>query len=207
MIKKGLALQSSSLREDELELEVPPDLVAGRLGGAHSLQRISGRAPSPRGSSGSLGREAAGLGLPAPSRPGVFAVSVCVPGCAGRCAWPPVASYVFAPAARCASRFALLLRGSFGTGRSRRLWTGGSWGQVEHGTELFRKGVGISARPFSAHRLRERSFQRIESEVPNLCRAASATYLHHQHLQHSRIRLTRSLCCKKTRSKTPSRRY
>ena len=40
MIKKGLALQSSSLREDELELQVPPDLVAGRLGGAHSLQRI-----------------------------------------------------------------------------------------------------------------------------------------------------------------------
>ena len=44
MIKKGLALEAAGLREDELELEVPPYLVAGRLGGAHSLQRISGRA-------------------------------------------------------------------------------------------------------------------------------------------------------------------
>ena len=44
MIKKGLALEAAGLREDELELEVPSDLVAGRLGGAHSLQRISGRA-------------------------------------------------------------------------------------------------------------------------------------------------------------------
>ena len=71
MIKKGLALQSSRLREDELELEVPPDLVAGRLGGAHSLQRISGRALSPRGSSGSLWEEPLLVwGCPAASRPG-----------------------------------------------------------------------------------------------------------------------------------------
>ena len=44
MVEERLALQAAGLREDELELEVPSDLVAGRLGGAHSLQRISGRA-------------------------------------------------------------------------------------------------------------------------------------------------------------------
>ena len=104
MIKKGLALQSSSLREDELELEVPPDLVAGRLGGAHSLQRISGRALESGLEWISVGEPLLVLGLPG----GVpvwrfFAASVCVRAVAGRCVWPPVASYVFAPAARCAS--------------------------------------------------------------------------------------------------------
>ena len=48
MIKKGLALEAAGLREDELELEVPPYFIAGRLGGAHSLQRIAGRALASR---------------------------------------------------------------------------------------------------------------------------------------------------------------
>ena len=70
MIKKGLALQSSSLREDELELEVPPDLVAGRLGGAHSLQRISGRALASRLEWISVGESLCWFwGRAAPSRP------------------------------------------------------------------------------------------------------------------------------------------
>ena len=96
MIKKGLALQSSSLREDELELEVPPDLVAGRLGGAHAgLERITGRALASRLEWISVGESLCWFwGWAAPSRPGVFAVSGCVPGCAGRCAWPPAASYL-----------------------------------------------------------------------------------------------------------------
>ena len=68
MIKKGLALQSSSLREDELELEVPPDLVARRLGGAHPLQRISGRALASRLEWISVGESLCcfGAGLPRP---------------------------------------------------------------------------------------------------------------------------------------------
>ena len=104
MIKKGLALQSSSLREDELELEVPPDLVAGRLGGAHSLQRISGRALASRLEWISGPRGCCVLGLPG----GVpvwrfFAASVCVRAVAGRCVWPPVASYLAPAAPRCPS--------------------------------------------------------------------------------------------------------
>ena len=82
MIEKGLAFQSSRLREDELELEVPSNFIAGRLGGAHSLQRISGREPSPASRlDGSLWeRASAGLGLPGGRVPvpGVFAVSGCV---------------------------------------------------------------------------------------------------------------------------------
>ena len=55
MIKKGLALEAARLGQNELELEVPPDLVAGRLGGAHAgLELITGGALSPRGSNGSL---------------------------------------------------------------------------------------------------------------------------------------------------------
>ena len=77
MIKKGLALEAPGLREDELELEVPPDLVAGRLGGAHSLQRISGRALASRLEWISGPRGCCVLGLPGgASRPGFFAVSV-----------------------------------------------------------------------------------------------------------------------------------
>ena len=104
MIKKGLALEAAGLREDELELEVPSYFITGRLGGAHSLQRISGRALASRLEWISVGEPLLVLGLPG----GVpvwrfFAASVCVRAVAGRCVWPPVASYVFAPAARCAS--------------------------------------------------------------------------------------------------------
>ena len=78
MIKKGLALEAARLGQNELELEVPPDLVAGRLGGAHAgLELITGGALSPRGSSGSLWERASagfGAGLPRP-------------GLAFRCVW------------------------------------------------------------------------------------------------------------------------
>ena len=68
MIKKRLALEAARLREDELELEVPPDLVAGRLGGAHSLQRISGSALASRLEWISVGESLCwfGAGLPRP---------------------------------------------------------------------------------------------------------------------------------------------
>ena len=105
MIKKGLALEAAGLREDELELEVPPDLVAGRLGGAHSLELISGRALASRLGWISVGEASAGFGA-ARRRPGLafsLRLSSVRSGCAGRCAWPPVASYVSAPAARAAS--------------------------------------------------------------------------------------------------------
>ena len=80
MIKKGLALEAAGLREDELERQVPPYFVPGRLGGAHSLQRISGRALACLAARMDLcGREPLlFLGWAAPSRPGVFAVSGCV---------------------------------------------------------------------------------------------------------------------------------
>ena len=66
MVEKGLALQASSLREDELELQVPTDLVAVTTGtGAHGRpSRFLGE-PSPRGSMDLCGREPLlFLGLP-----------------------------------------------------------------------------------------------------------------------------------------------
>ena len=105
MIKKRLALQSSSLREDELELEVPPNssrddwaapiLSNGSLGEplASRLEWISGE------------EAAAVLGLPGgASRPDFSAVSVCVrvvslaAGGASGLPWPRI----WAPAARAA---------------------------------------------------------------------------------------------------------
>ena len=72
MIKKGLALEAAGLREDELELEVPPDLVAGRLGGAHpGLELITGPAPASRLEWISVGESLCWFwGWAAPSRPG-----------------------------------------------------------------------------------------------------------------------------------------
>ena len=107
MIKKGLALQSSSLREDELELEVPPDFVAGRLGGAHALQRISGRALASRLEWISGPRGCCVLGLPGGVPPDV---SLCLSafgpspsGCAGS-VWAPGPSYLAPlPLPRCPS--------------------------------------------------------------------------------------------------------
>ena len=106
MIKKGLALEAAGLREDELELEVPPDLVAGRLGGAHFSPTDLWESPRLAARVDLWAQEAAvSWGCPA-ARPGL-AFSLCLSetsvSLAGRCVWPPVASYVFAPAARCAS--------------------------------------------------------------------------------------------------------
>ena len=45
MIKKSFSFQAPGLGEDELELQVPSNFIAGRLGGAHpGLFPISGRA-------------------------------------------------------------------------------------------------------------------------------------------------------------------
>ena len=103
MVKKRLALEAAGLREDELELEVPPDLVAGRLGGAHSLQRIAGRALESGLEWISGPRGCCVLGLPGGVPPDV---SLCLSafgpslGGASGLPWPRMGS---APAARCAS--------------------------------------------------------------------------------------------------------
>ena len=82
MIKKGLALQSPRLSEDELELQVSSNFVARRLGGAHpALFLISGRAVAGLAARMDLcGREPLLFwGCPADaSRPDVFAGSGCV---------------------------------------------------------------------------------------------------------------------------------
>ena len=83
MIKKGLALQAARLGEDELELQVPSNFVARRLGGAHpALFLISGRAVAGLAARMDLWEMAQRLlfwGCPADaSRPDVFAGSGCV---------------------------------------------------------------------------------------------------------------------------------
>ena len=70
MIKKGLALEAARLGQNELELEVPPDLVAGRLGGAHFSPTILWESPRLAARVDLCGREpllVLGQGCPVPA--------------------------------------------------------------------------------------------------------------------------------------------
>ena len=158
VVEKGLALQASRLREDEFELQVPPDLVAGRLGGAHSLQRIAGRALASRLEWISGEGPEVFWGCPADaSRSLAFSLCLAASGPSPwRCVWPPVASYGLR------SRCPLCLLVICAAEREFRARACGAflvrkegWRRVENAR------IALSTRLFSCHRLREPSCHRV----------------------------------------------